>query len=126
MAVTIQGVNYAAVAPVAPETYNVIPFDFGGKSLKQMLIVIDSTAGAVTVNLPQIISSTVPPPYDFGGVYQTQITILATTGATNTVTINRGGTDKIGSATAITLTTNGGNAVFTIVNGTEWSVLKSA
>lgn len=126
MAVTIQAVNYKAVAPLAPETYNVIPFDLGGKALTEITIVVDSTNGAVTVNLPEIISSATPPAYNFGGVYGTTIKVLATKGATNTVTISRSGSDKIGSANTVTLTTNGGSAIFTIVNATEWSVLKTA
>jgi hypothetical protein len=124
---TIQGVNFKAVATTVPAfTYDIIPFDFGGKALDEMTIVVDSTLAAAVVNLPEIISSTVPPAYSFGGVYGTTIKIIAPTGATNDVVINASGSDTIGSLTNIKLTTDGANAVFTIVTGNDWSVIVSA
>ena len=124
---TIQGQNYKAVATsLVLSTYDVVPFDFGGKALTEMTIVVDSTLAAATVNLPEIISSATPPAYSFGGVYGTTIKIVAPKGATNDVIINTSGSDTIGSASNITLDTNGASAIFTIVNDTDWSVLKTA
>lgn len=124
---TIQGVNFQAVATTVPAfTYDLIPFDFGGKALAEMTIVVDSTLAVAQVNLPEIISSATPPAYSFGGVYGTTIKIIAATGATNDVVINAGGSDTIGSLSNITLTTDGANAVFTIVSDNDWSVIVSA
>ena len=91
-----------------------------------MTIVVDSTLAVAQVNLPEIISSAVPPAYSFGGVYGTTIKIIATTGATNDVVINAGGSDTIGSATSVTLSTDGANAIFTILSDNDWSVIVSA
>lgn len=75
-AITIQGVNYKAVTPLAAQTYDVIPFDFGGKALTEMTIVADSSNGQIDINLPEIISSASPAPYNFGGVYGTTLKLL--------------------------------------------------
>jgi hypothetical protein len=124
---TIQGVNFKAVATTVPAfTFDIIPFDFGGKALIEMTIVVDSTLAVAQVNLPEIISSATPPAYSFDGVYGTTIKIIATTGATNDVVINAGGSDTIGSLTSVTLSTDGANAVFTIVTSNDWSVIVSA
>jgi hypothetical protein len=124
---TIQGVNFKAVATTVPAfTYDLIPFDFGGKALAEMTIVVNSTLAVAQVNLPEIISSATPPAYSFGGVYGTTIKIIAATGATNDVVINASGSDTIGSLSTITLSTDGANAVFTIVTDNDWSVIVSA
>jgi hypothetical protein len=121
---TIQGVNFKAVATTVPAfTYDLIPFDFGGKALAEMTIVVDSTLAVAQVNLPEIISSAVPPAYSFGGVYGTTIKIIAPTAATNNVVINTSGSDTIGSATDVTLVTDGASAVFTILSDNNWSVI---
>jgi hypothetical protein len=123
----IQGVNYKAVATtVSAFKFEIIPFDFGGKALTEMTIVVDSTLAVASVRLPEIISPTTPPAYTFGGVYGTTIKIIAPTGATNDVNINISGSDTIGSASTITLDTDGASAIFTIVNDTTWSVLKTS
>ena len=124
---TIQGVNYKAVASTALLfTYNVVPFDFSGKALAEMTIVVNSTLAVAQVNLPEIISSIVPPAYSFGGVYGTTIKVIAPTGATNEVDIAAYGSDTIGSANGVTLSTDGASAIFTIVSDTNWSVLVTA
>lgn len=120
----IQGVNYKAVATTVPAfKFEIIPFDFGGKALTEMTIVVDSTLAVAQVKLPEIISSTTPPAYSFGGVYGTTIKIIAPTGATNDVVILTSGSDTIGSASSVTLSTDGASAIFTIVSDTDWSVL---
>lgn len=126
-AITIQGVNYKAVSTtVLGPDFNIVPFDFGGKALTEMTIVVDTTLAAAVVNLPEIISSAIPPAYSFGGVYGTTIKVIATTGATNDVQIFAGGADTIGSVALKTLSTDGASAIFTIVNDTTWSVLVTA
>jgi hypothetical protein len=123
-AITIQGVNYKAVAAtVLNPAFDIIPFDFGGKALIEMTIVVDSTLALSTVALPEIISSAIPPAYTFGGVYGLTLTIIGTKAGTNDVVINATGSDTIGSASSVTLTTDGASAVFTIVSDTNWSVL---
>ena len=126
-AITIQGVNYKAVsATVLNPAFDIVPFDFGGKALTEMTIVVDSTLALSTIALPEIISSAIPPAYSFGGVYGTTIKIIAPKGATNDVVINSTGSDTIGSATSVTLSTDGASAIFTIVSDTDWSVLVTA
>jgi hypothetical protein len=123
-AITIQGVNFKAVAStVLAPTFDIIPFDFGGKALSEMTIVVDSTLAIAQVNLPEIISSAIPPAYTFGGVYGLTLTIIGLTAGTNDVVINRSGSDTIGSALDVTLVTDGASAVFTIVDDTNWSVI---
>ena len=123
-AITIQGVNYKAVSTtVLAPAFDIIPFDFGGKALTEMTIVVDSTLAVAQVNLPEIISSAIPPAYTFGGVYGLTLTIIGLTAGTNDVVINAGGSDTIGSATDVTLVTDGASAVFTIVSDTNWSVV---
>ena len=59
-AITIQGVNYKKVATtVLNPAFDIIPFDFGGKALTEMTIVVDSTLAIATVALPEIISSAI-------------------------------------------------------------------
>ena len=121
---TIQGVNFKSVATTVPAfTYDLIPFDFGGKALAEMTIVVNSTLAVAQVNLPEIISSATPPAYSFGGVYGTTIKIIGTTAGTNDVVINTSGSDTIGSATDVTLVTDGASAVFTILSDNNWSVV---
>ena len=121
---TIQGVNFKSVATTVPAfTFDIIPFDFGGKALIEMTIIVDSTLAVAQVNLPEIISTTVPPAYSFGGVYGTTIKIIGTTAGTNDVVINTSGSDTIGSATDVTLVTDGASAVFTILSDNNWSVI---
>ncbi len=127
MAITIQGVNYKAVSTtVGGPGFNIVPFDFGGKALTEMTIVVDSTLYGADVFLPEIISNSIPAAYNFGGVYGTTIKVIAKTGATEDVVINASGSDTIGSAPAINLSTDGASAIFTIVNDTTWSVLVTA
>ena len=120
----IQGINYKAVTTDAIyQDFDIIPFDFGGKALIDMTIVVDSTFALANVNLPEIISSATPPAYSFGGVYGLTLTIIGLTAATKDVVINTSGSDTIGSATDVTLVTDGASAVFNIVSDTNWSVL---
>ena len=113
---TIQGVNYKEITTdVVYQDFDIIPFDFGGKPLTEMTIVVDSTFAITTINLPEISS--------FAGVYGTTIKVIATTGATNDVKIQRTGGDTIGSAADVLLTTDGANAIFTVAKEGIWSVL---
>ena len=79
------------------------------------LIVIDNSSGAVTINLPQI--STVTMPFN--------IALLAKT-SSNTITINRAGTDTIFGATSKTLISSGTGtqlAADTDKSPNDWSTL---
>lgn len=124
---TIQGVNYKEVATsLIVSEWQIIPFDFGGKALTEMTIVVDSTLAAATIDLPSIISNSIPAAYSFNGVYGTTIKIIAPKGATNDVVIQAGGSDTIGSSTSVTLSTDGASAIFTILSSEDWSVLVTA
>jgi len=61
-------------------------------------ISVDTSGGAVVINLPTIASSTLPH----------NVTIKKTTADANTVTVNRGGTDEIDGATSKVFSAVGG------------------
>jgi hypothetical protein len=70
---------------------------YGGK-----LVVIDATAGAVTVNLPQISAVTLP----------WSVGIKKADSGGNAITVNRAGSDTIGGATSATISQAGEDGVF--------------
>jgi len=118
---TISGVvskNIVATGVLLDDTYTLAPYDSNGVGYDFLELIVNTTLGPVTLNLPEI--------SDFSGAPSTEIRVVATTGAADTVTISCSGTDKIGSATTDTLTTNGGNAVLTVASSSSWSIVKSA
>lgn len=94
MATTIQYVTYKAIVSAGVETYDLVPFDLNGKQFKEVTINVDTTGGAVTINLPEIVT--------LAGNYNLTIKVVRTAGANN-VTIAPSGSDKIGSASSVVL-----------------------
>jgi len=94
MATTIQYVTYKKIVSAGVEAYDIIPFDLNGKQFKEVTINVDTTGGAVTLNLPEIST--------LNGNYNLVIKVVRTAGGNNVV-VTAGGSDKIGSATTITL-----------------------
>jgi len=117
--ITISGVNFkSVVVPGSGADYTLSPFDASGKAIEFMTIEVDSTLDTTTLFLPEIVN--------FAGIYGTKINIIATTGSTNTVTVEPVGSDLIGSTSAINLTNDGSNIVLTPISSTEWSAVLSA
>lgn len=76
----ISGINYKKIVTTGVESYDLLPFDATfGTPLAEMIIEVDTTGGACTLNLPNIA--------DFNGFWGTKITIIAVTGLTDDVTI---------------------------------------
>lgn len=76
----ISGINYKKIVTTGVESYDLLPFDATfGTPLAEMIIEVDTTGGACTLNLPNIA--------DFNGFWGTKITIIALTGLTDDVTI---------------------------------------
>lgn len=90
---TIQNTSYIKIVSAGVETYDLVPFDINNNLFKEITINVDTTGGAVTLNLPEI--STLPN-------YGTLIKVVRTAGANNVV-VTAGGSDKIGSAATVTL-----------------------
>jgi hypothetical protein len=117
---TISGINFknvVATGVALDDTYDLVPFDAAGKAEQFLIVEVDSTLGVVTLNLPEIVN--------FGGVYNTAIKIVATTGATNDVDIVCAGSDLIGSNATLTLSGDGTNAILTPVSTLAWSAIVS-
>ena len=77
---TISGINYKKIVTTGVESYDLLPFDQTfGTPLAEMIIEVDTTGGACTLNLPNIA--------DFNGFWGTKITIIAVTGVTDDVII---------------------------------------
>lgn len=114
---TVSGVGYKKIVTAAGESWALNPFDNFGKPIARMIIEADTTLGALTLNLPETSS--------FNGQWNTEIEVIATTGTTNAVTVNAGGTDVIGSV-AFSLNKDGQTAVLTIASEGYWNGLKTA
>jgi hypothetical protein len=79
------------------------------------LLVVDTTSGAVTINLPSIAALT--PPFTLG---------IQLDAGTNAITVNRNGTDTIDGATSKSITVAGSGAQFladTTPAPDEWEVI---
>ena len=115
----IQGVNFKRVATTVggENEWNIVPFDFGGKALIEMTIEVNSSLVSGILNLPEISS--------FNGVYGTTIKVIgiSTDEVYFPITIIPSGDDTIGGSPSIGLSPVNGNAVFTVINSTTWSVV---
>ena len=89
----LQNLSYYKIVSAGVETYDLNPFDINGNLFREILIDIDTTGGAVTLNLPEV--STLPN-------YNTIVKVIRTAGGNNVV-VTAGGSDKIGSASTVTL-----------------------
>ena len=116
---TISGINYKKIVTLGVESYDLLPFDQTfGTPLAEMIIEVDTTGGACTLNLPNIA--------DFNGFWGTKITIIAVTGATDDViivpfvNIPLGITNEIGGKSNLTLNTDGQVAELNIATSDQW------
>ena len=118
---TISGINYTKIVVLNPlgETYDLLPFDQTfGTPLAEMIIEVDTTIGACTLNLPNIA--------DFNGFWGTKITIIAVTGAIKPLGIVPFTsavppvTNEIGGNTNLVLIQNGQVAELNIATSDQW------
>jgi hypothetical protein len=116
---TISGINYKKILTLGVESYDLLPFDQTfGTPLAEMIIEVDTTGGACTLNLPDIAS--------FNGFWGTKITIIAVTGLTDDVIIVPFTsavppvTNEIGGNSNLTLNQNGQVAELNIATSDNW------
>lgn len=115
----ISGINYKKIVTTGVESYDLLPFDATfGTPLAEMIIEVDTTGGACTLNLPNIA--------DFNGFWGTKITIIAVTGLTDDVTIvpyinlPMAVANTIGGKTSLVLNSNGQVAELNIATDWNW------
>jgi hypothetical protein len=109
--ISIQGVSYKALAPLAPQVYDLFPFDLNGNIFGLVTISVDTTGGAVTINLPEIST--------LNENYNCKIAVVRTAGGNN-VTVTAGGSDKIGSASTVVLNAINKSVEVTPVEAINW------
>lgn len=107
----IQGVSYRKIVSTGVETYDLFPFDSNGNLFPLVTINVDTTGGAVTINLPQIAT--------LGNDFNTRIVVVRTAG-THNVIIAPNSTDKIGSASSVTLNANNKSVEVTPIESINW------
>ena len=115
----ISGINYKKIVTTGVESYDLLPFDATfGTPLAEMIIEVDTTGGACTLNLPNIA--------DFNGFWGTKITIIALTGTTDDVTIvpyinlPMAVANTIGGNTSLALNKNQQVAELNIASDNTW------
>lgn len=117
---TVKAVTYKKITTAGAEQWDIDPFDLSGNLVSEMVIEVDSTLGTCTLNLPSIAS--------FNNFWNTKITVVALTGSTNSVKIV-GFADlvavppvqnTIGSATTLTLSSDGQTCELDVASGNVW------
>lgn len=107
----ISGVSYQKIVSVGVESYELLPFDSNGNLFPLITINVDTTGGAVTINLPHIETLL--------NDYNTQINIIRSAGTNNVVVACYSG-DKIGSATSSTLNAIGKSLELKPIEASNW------
>ena len=123
---TIKGLTYYKVTTLAAEEWVVDPTDQNGNIVSEMVIEVDSTAGACQLDLPAIST--------FNNFWNTKITVIAATGATNDVTVTAFDsavpplveTNTIGSAADVTLDTDGMAIELNVASSKVWYGVQTA
>jgi hypothetical protein len=126
LAGTVKGVTYYKITTAGSETWAVDVTDQNGNIVSEMVIEVDTTLGACTLQLPAIST--------LNNFWNTKITVIALTGATDDVVIeafNSGvpplvETNTIGSASDLTLTTDGMTAEVNVASSLVWYGVKTA
>jgi hypothetical protein len=126
LAGTVKGVTYYKITTAGAETWAVDVTDQNGNIVSEMVIEVDTTLGACTLQLPAIST--------LNNFWNTKITVIALTGATDDVVIeafNSGvpplvETNTIGSASDLTLTTDGMTAEVNVASSLVWYGVKTA
>jgi hypothetical protein len=107
----IQGVSYKKLAPLTAQIYNLEPFDYNGNLFQLITLNVDTTAGIVTIILPEIAT--------LNNNWNCKIVIVRTAG-TNNVVVTAGGSDKIGSLATESLTGINKSIVLNPVEDINW------
>jgi hypothetical protein len=97
-------------------TYDLIPdSSWMDIQTEEIRLVCDTTSAPVFINLPEIASIS-------GGTLNVKIYISdgADNASSNNITINAGGTNKIGSSSNYVVAVNGGGGFIQIANTTSW------
>jgi len=99
------------------DTFIVNPLDNNGNVIPEIIIEVDSSLGIATIELPSI--------YALNNDFNINIKILGVTAGTNDVAIKANAFDGnyIGSATSVSLTTNGESIICSPINSTIWTGL---
>ena len=113
----IQGVNYKSLTP-NNVNYVLSPFDGNGNLIPSVTLSVDTTTTATTVYLPEIAT--------LSNNWSLQVdVVLNGGGGGNNCIVSVSGTDTIGSASDVTLSTVGANVVLRPVENGVWSVVTS-
>jgi hypothetical protein len=113
MAILIQGISYKKIVSAGVEAYDLNPFDSNGNLFSLVTINVDTTGGAVTINLPQIAT--------LQNDFNTSIVVVRTAG-TSSVTIAPFSGDFIGSsASGIVLNANNKSTELTPIESINWN-----
>jgi hypothetical protein len=103
-------------------TYNLVAdSSWGEVNNNEIRLLCNTTSAPVIINLPEIVVS---------GIQNYNATIIvvdtANNAATNRITINAGGSDKIGSDASEVIKVNGGSTSFKVASNTNWLATASA
>lgn len=120
LAGTVKGVTYYKITTAGAETWAVDVTDQNGNIVSEMVIEVDTTLGACTLQLPAIST--------LNNFWNTKITVIALTGATDDVVIEAFNsavpplveTNTIGSASDLTLNLDGQAVEINVASTLVW------
>lgn len=125
---TVKGVTYYKITTAGAENWAVDVTDQNGNIVSDMTIEVDTTAGACTLDLPAIST--------LNNFWNTKITVIALTGATNDVIVTPYNNpapppplvevNTIGSASTLVLDTDGMTVEINVASSTVWYGVKTA
>jgi hypothetical protein len=126
LAGTVKGVTYYKITTAGAEDWSVDVTDLTGNIVSEMVIEVDTTAGACTLLLPAIST--------LNNFWNTKITVIALTGATNDVIVTPFNsavpplveTNTIGSASTLVLDTDGMTSELNVASTLVWYGVKTA
>ena len=107
----ISGITYKKIVSAGVESYDLNPFDSNGNLFPLVTINVDTTGGAVTINLPKIA--------DLNNNFDLRVVVVRTAGANNVV-IAPNSADKIGSASSVTLNAINKSVEVTPIESINW------
>ena len=111
MATLISGITYKKIVSAGVESYDLLPFDSNGNLFSEVTINVDTTGGAVTINLPEIAT--------LNNNYNLKVNVIRTAGANNVV-VAPNSADKIGSASSVTLNAINKSVEVTPIESVNW------
>jgi hypothetical protein len=123
---TVKGVTYYKITTAGTEDWAVDVTDLTGNIVSEMVIEVDTTLGKCNLFLPAIST--------LNNFWNTKITVIALTGATNGVVVTPYDsavpplveTNTIGSAPSLQLTTDGMTSEINVASSLVWYGVKTA